>query len=90
MKKQQLKKLKEEVLLYNEKWKAGNKPLRIYDCPVCGKPNQTPMPTSDLVSSKGYWDSLTTCYECGNPYFIVKYPASTLHPNGEILIQTIS
>lgn len=89
MKPKELAKLKDDCIAYNKKWSESKKPLKIYDCPCCGKPIQTPMPTRKLVDSRGYWDSLTTCYECGDVYFIVKYPASVMYPTGEILIKEI-
>jgi|GEM_PF-2980761 len=89
MKTNELQKLKERQLAYNAKWSEGKKLLRMYNCPSCNKPNQTPMPTRKDVSGKGYWDSLTTCYECGDCYFVIKYPKSLMLPHGKILIRTI-
>lgn len=86
----QLNKLKKAAIAYNKRW-AKSKPLAIYECPCCSKPIQTPMPTKELVDSRGYWDSLTTCYHCGELYFVVRYPVdgNDYSTNGKIFTKTL-
>lgn len=76
--------LKARQMEYNSNWATKGGKLGEYICPCCSKKNQTPMPNKKDVSDKGYWDSLTTCYECGDLFFVFKYP------NGQILINTLN
>lgn len=75
--------LKQRQMTYNSNWASKGGKIKSFNCPHCGKENQTPMPSKKDVSEKGFWDSLTTCYECNDLFMIVKYP------NGGIELQTL-
>jgi hypothetical protein len=73
MKTAEITKLKTRTIGYLDLWKAkGGKTGGLF-CPHCNKPNETTIPTKKDVSSKGYWDSLTTCYECGGLFMSYRY-----------------
>ncbi len=59
---------------YLKKWKAGGKKTTFYTCQHCHKKIETPQPTKDSVSSKGYWDSAETCVECRELNFVCVWP----------------
>lgn len=75
-----LSKLKTQTLTWLENWENKGGKVSGFFCPHCGKLNKTTMPTKKDVCSKGYWDSLTTCYECGGLFMSYRYP------NGEIQV----
>jgi hypothetical protein len=50
------------------------KELTTWQCPHCQKHNLTVQPTEDLVSAKGYWDSLTECVHCAALSFVLVWP----------------
>ena len=59
---------------YLKRWVKDGKKLTSYVCPHCLKGVATPQPTEDLVSSKGYWDSVKVCVNCGKLSFLKVYP----------------
>lgn len=75
--------LKDKCMAFNSNWAAKGGKVKSYICPCCLKENQTPVPSKKEVSDKGYWDSLTTCYECGDIAFLFKYP------NGQIIVKEL-
>lgn len=83
--------LQKQTSEYNEKWKSKGNITGMFDCPLCAKSIETPMPSKELVSHKGFWDSLTTCYHCGGHFFVVKYPHDDTNPHlkGKIITQTL-
>lgn len=52
--------------------------LKSHDCPHCAKPIPTVIPTKDLVSSKGYWDSLSSCPFCDALYMVWVWPSGRI------------
>lgn len=75
MLKKELLKLRKAVEVSHINWlKKGNK-VCSYGCNHCGKMINTKRPTKDMVSEKGYWDSLTICVECGKANYIRVYPS---------------
>lgn len=78
-------KLREQMLTYYER--CGDKQLfTAYICNHCKSIVPTHCPTRDQVSSKGYWDSMTTCLACGRLNFVCIFPSgrtlSTKFPSG--------
>ena len=54
--------------------------IKKYKCPYCSNEIETRVPTEDLVSSKGYWDSMVKCNQCEGLHF------KEIWPNGKIKI----
>lgn len=71
---------KEYVLVIKDllKWAENGYKLTAYICPHCNKNLCTRVPTKDLVSSKGYWDSAKQCYKCGKLSFLIVYPTGRI------------
>ena len=42
---------------------------------TCTKKIETPQPTLQMCSSKGFWDSLTQCPKCKKLNFVCVYPS---------------
>jgi hypothetical protein len=72
MKKAQLTKLKTQTIAYMGKWKDKGGITGGFFCPHCEKPNETTIPRKK-DTNKGYWGSLTTCYECGGLFMSYRY-----------------
>lgn len=70
-----VKTLKDFVLESNKRWKAEGKKLGRWTCRHCKKKLQCRIPDKGDVSSKGFWDSATTCYECDGMNFVREYPS---------------
>jgi hypothetical protein len=73
MEAKRIKKLKLDMTAYLEKWETKGGKTGGFFCPHCDKPNKTTIPTKKDCGSKGYWDSLTTCYECGGLFMTFRY-----------------
>jgi len=69
-----MKTFKEEMKGYLKKWEASGNKVTSYVCQHCKKKIKTPQPTKKLVDSRGYWDSMKKCYECGGFNFVLIYP----------------
>lgn len=70
--------LKEQTLAYLAKWKTKGGKTGGFFCPHCNCGNETTVPGKKDVSSKGYWDALTTCYECGGLFMTFRYPGGRI------------
>ena len=80
MKNKDLIKLKTQTLLFLDKWESKGGKTGGFFCPYCSEPNKTTIPEKKDVGSKGYWDSLTTCYNCGQLFMSIR------KVGGEIII----
>jgi hypothetical protein len=74
MKKTDIQKLKIQTLSYMDKWENKGGKVGGFFCPHCNQPQKTTIPNKKDVTSKGYWDSLTCCYECGGLFMSYRYP----------------
>jgi len=74
MTKKALANLQKQMHEYHQKILQNGGALTYYFCHHCGEMIPTVQPTEDLVSSKGYWDSATTCINCGEMNFVATYP----------------
>lgn len=80
-KQRELELLKDMQLSYNQRVMNSGKGFKLaaWECPYCKESNETVIPPAKFVHpEKGYWDSLTTCYECGNMSFMYKYADGTI------------
>jgi hypothetical protein len=68
MKNSELAKQKEEALNYFQNVKLNGGRVLEYKCPCCNAELMSNVPTA----KKDKWDSLVTCYECGDRFFYVK------------------
>ncbi len=71
---------KEHLLIIESllKWAENGNKLVSYICPHCEKRVCTRKPNKKDVSSKGYWDSATSCYKCNKTSFIIVYPSGKI------------
>lgn len=69
-----MKKFKKDVLEWLENFKSKGGTVTTYVCPHCESTLETPQPTKNQVGSKGYWDSMKSCYECEKPSFVKTFP----------------
>jgi len=60
---------------YLDRWKSNGGKTTFYTCNHCKQQIETRQPTKDLVSSKGYWDSVTSCSKCDGLNFVKVYPS---------------
>lgn len=71
----QLANLKKATTEYLIKWETKGGKTGGFFCPHCNQPNKTTIPANkNDCASKGYWDSLMTCYECGGLFMTFRYP----------------
>lgn len=63
-----------------DKCRRDGFPLSSYTCPHCNHALETRIPKQEDVTSKGYWDSCKSCYECGKLSFVLMYP------NGDVIL----
>jgi hypothetical protein len=71
------------VIEYMGRHVRDGKDLTVWQCPHCEKHNLTVQPTDDLVSAKGYWDSVTECVHCPAMSFVLVWP------NGKTKVKTL-
>jgi DNA-binding helix-hairpin-helix protein with protein kinase domain len=62
------------------KVKSGTK-ITVWQCPKCEKHNLTVQPTEDLVTTKGYWDSVKQCVHCPACSFVLVWPDGEVKVN---------
>lgn len=74
-KSKKLLKLRQDVKEYHARNVENGGKLCAYECNHCHFKCPTVQPTKDLVSSKGYWDSATTCINCYSLNFVKVYPS---------------
>lgn len=65
---------KREHFKYIKKWVESGGKVAIYECQFCHKENETQRPQKNMVSRKGYWDSVKICFECSRLNFVKVYP----------------
>lgn len=65
-----LKELRETVTKQHARVVENGGKLCVYECNHCHFHCPTIQPTRTLVSSKGYWDSATTCLNCYGLNFV--------------------
>lgn len=75
MNKKELKQFKEDLLGQLVRWAINGGKLGTYYCYHCKNDIPCRIPSKKDVSSKGYWDSTTTCLECGKHNFVCEYPS---------------
>lgn len=66
--------LKLATMAWIDKAKLKGMQFSTHTCPHCESKLETPQPTKKEVTSKGYWESMKTCYECGKPVFVKTWP----------------
>lgn len=74
MTKNQLATLKADTLEWFAKAAGKGQTFTSYECCHCKKKITTPKPKKSEVTSKGYWDGMKTCYECGKPSYVRTFP----------------
>ncbi len=74
MAKKDVKELQKTMHEYHQKILKNGGALTYYFCHHCAEMIPTVQPTEDLVTGKGYWDSVTTCTNCGDMNFVAVYP----------------
>lgn len=59
-----------------DKYIAGGGKVTEWTCQNedCDSVIETPQPTKEQVGSKGYWDGMKECPECGTHNFVKVYP----------------
>lgn len=67
--------LKLEVMKGLARWREAGKKVGLYLCNHCKRDIPCRIPAKGDVSSKGYWDSATTCIECGKMNFVYEWPS---------------
>lgn len=70
-----LKELREAVIMQHARVVENGGKLCAYECNHCHFTCPTVQPTKALVSSKGYWDSATTCINCNGLNFVKVWPS---------------
>jgi hypothetical protein len=77
MNKKQLTDLKKDMKAYLKRWKANRKKTTTYKCQHCLEYIEVPCPGPQDTAGNGknFWDSLTTCTNCGNWNFVYTYPS---------------
>lgn len=71
MNKRELKKYKEECLLYLEKVKAARKPVLKWICPHCHETNEARLMNKQTWNNKQFDHCTKGCYECGKPSNVI-------------------
>lgn len=75
MNKKELIEMRDKMVNYYTKIVQSGRKLTVYYCHNCKEMRLEECPTKDLVSSKGYWDSMKACYFCGGVNFVLTYPS---------------
>src|SRR4051812_15598478 len=66
--------LREKTLAFMTARMKAKKPIAIYQCPICDASIAAAQPRKDEANSRGCWDSLRTCTNCGGVHFAAVYP----------------
>jgi len=67
---EELLQVKERMKVFHDRHISQGGKMTQYTCNHCEKKIPTIQPDEKLVSAKGYWDSVTTCPECGELNFV--------------------
>lgn len=70
----ELKKLQKSVAKTHANAKKSGRPFTEYECPHCKQQIETPQPLMNAVGTKGHWDSMKTCTNCGQFNFVRVWP----------------
>lgn len=75
MNKKEFVQFRDDCLMQLIRWATRGGKLGTYFCNHCKKDIPCRIPDKKDVSEKGYWDSATTCLECGKHNFVAEYPS---------------
>lgn len=82
MMKRTMSRLQKKHEEYMTRVKANGGETTFYGCPHCKSEVETRVPTKALVSSKGFWDSLSVCPLCEHIHHL------QISPSGNIKISS--
>lgn len=60
---------------YMDAYMAKGGKVTEWTCQDCDNSIETPLPTPEQVTGKGFWDGMKECPECGAHNFVRVYPS---------------